>query len=167
MGAQSSIIGNFVTTHRISPKPYQIYWHYLEQKSQKNWQSLWPFWLNCHHKFQKLAKFRKFPKILRIFKIWPLKLIILRILWPKIPFFSWWINHLERSERLRRLGKPTTSGEARGWKILVNISPRAKREAEKSWSTESFRGSWRTYLLEWSERLWDLDEPITSSEARA
>ena len=37
--------------------------------------------------------------------------------------------HFERSEMLRDLGQPTTSSEARGKGVLVNLQPRAKREA--------------------------------------
>ena len=56
---------------------------------------------------------------------------------------SWSTYDLERSERLRALGQPNTSSEARGLKILANLAPRAKREVE------------------------GLGQPNTSSEARA
>ena len=42
-------------------------------------------------------------------------------------------------------------------KVLVNLQPRAEREAEKSWST---------YHLERSERLKSLGQPTISSGAR-
>ena len=51
---------------------------------------------------------------------------------------------LERSERLRSLGQPTNSSEARGEGVLVNLPARAKREAKESLST---------YYLQRSERL--------------
>ena len=42
---------------------------------------------------------------------------------------SWSIYHLERNERLKGLGEPNTSSKARGWGVLVNLPPRAEREA--------------------------------------
>ena len=70
---------------------------------------------------------------------------------------SWSTYHLERSEGLRNLGQPTTSSEARGLGIFVNLPPRAEREA---------KGSWSTYHLERSEMLRDICELSTSSGAR-
>ena len=40
-------------------------------------------------------------------------------------------NHIERSERLKSLDKPKISSEAREKGVLVNLPPRAEREAKK------------------------------------
>ena len=64
---------------------------------------------------------------------------------------------LERSERLRDLGQPTTSSGARGLEVLVNLPPGAKREAKESLST---------YHFEQSERFRGIGEPSISSDAR-
>ena len=68
-------------------------------------------------------------------------------------------NHIERSERLKSLDKPKISSEAREKGVLVNLPPRAEREAKEvlvnlpSRAKREVKRDWATYHLERSERL--------------